>query len=96
MRVRPARWGGRDAGKQPGGSPAGIARKGKVMAIDTDDLEPTVKPAANLVGKPDMELMSVDELQNYIADLQSEIDRANQAIGAKQNHRSGAEALFKS
>ena len=65
------------------------------MAIDTDDLEPTVKAVANLVGKPDMELMSIDELQTYISDLQSEIDRANQSIDAKQNHRSGAEALFK-
>lgn len=66
------------------------------MAMDTDDLEPAPKANANLVGRPDMELMSIDELENYIADLQSEIDRAKGAIAAKQGHRSGAEALFKS
>ncbi len=61
-------------------------------ALDTDDLEPAAQPA----GKPDMDLMSIDELNDYIAGLQAEIDRARAAIAAKQGHRSGAEAFFKS
>ncbi len=61
-------------------------------ALDTDDLEPAAQPA----GKPDMDLMSIDELNDYIAGLQAEIDRARAAIAAKQGYRSGAEAFFKS
>ena len=60
--------------------------------MDTDDLDPVVKAA----GKPDLELMSIDELNEYIADLQGEIDRARRAIDKKQDHRSGADAFFKS
>lgn len=59
--------------------------------MDTDDLEPVARPA----GKPDMDLMSIDELNDYIAGLQAEIDRARAAIAAKQNYKSGAEAFFK-
>ena len=61
-------------------------------ALDTDDLEPATQPA----GKPDMDLMSIDELNDYIAGLQAEIDRARAASAAKQDYRSGAEAFFKS
>ncbi|MDE0716984.1 MAG: DUF1192 domain-containing protein [Rhodospirillaceae bacterium] len=60
--------------------------------MDTDDLEPAARPA----GKPDMDLMSIDELNDYIAGLQAEIDRARAAIAAKRNYKSGAEAFFKS
>lgn len=60
--------------------------------MDTDDLDPAVRPA----GKPDMDLMSIGELNDYIAGLQAEIDRARTAIAAKQGFKSGAEAFFKS
>lgn len=60
--------------------------------MDTDDLEPVARPA----GKPDLDLMSIGELNDYIAGLQSEIERARAAIAAKQDYRSGAEAYFKS
>ena len=59
--------------------------------LDTDDLEPAARPA----GKPDMDLMSIDELNDYIAGLEAEIERARTAIAAKQDHKSGAEAFFK-
>ena len=59
--------------------------------MDTDDLEPVVRPA----GKPDLDLMSIGELNDYIAGLQAEIERARAAIAAKQGHKSGAEAFFK-
>lgn len=60
--------------------------------MDTDDLEPAARPA----GKPDLELMSIGELNDYIAGLEAEIARARAAIDAKQDYRSGAEAFFKS
>lgn len=60
--------------------------------MDTDDLEPVARPA----GKPDLDLMSIGELNDYIAGLRSEIERARAAIAAKQDYRSGAEAFFKS
>ncbi len=60
--------------------------------MDTDELEPAARPA----GKPDMELMSIGELNDYIAGLEAEIARARAAIAAKQDFKSGAEAFFKS
>ena len=60
--------------------------------MDTDDLEPAARPA----GKPDLEPMSVGELNDYIASLEAEIGRARAAIAAKRDYRSGAEAVFRS
>ena len=59
--------------------------------MDSDDLEPRkVKP------KPkDLELLGVKELEEYIAGLQAEIDRARAVIDGKQSHKGAAEALFK-
>ncbi|WP_158046565.1 DUF1192 domain-containing protein [Skermanella pratensis] len=59
--------------------------------MNLEDLEPAKKP----VAKKDLTVMSVDELRDYIAMLQGEIERAEGAISAKQAHRSGAEAFFK-
>lgn len=59
--------------------------------MNLEDLEPAKKPAA----KKDLTVMSIDELRDYIAMLQGEIERAEGAIAAKQAHRSGAEAFFK-
>lgn len=61
------------------------------MALEDDDLQPrTVKP------KPkDLEPLSIEALEAYIGELQSEIARAQAAIDAKKRHRSGAEALFR-
>lgn len=58
--------------------------------MDTDDLEP-IKP---VVKAADLETMSIGALRDYIADLRSEIARAEAAIEKKQDVRSGAEALF--
>jgi uncharacterized small protein (DUF1192 family) len=58
--------------------------------INPDDLEPP-KP----VAKPrDLQVMSVRELEEYIADLEQEIARADEMIAKKQAHKSGVEALF--
>lgn len=57
------------------------------MVWDTDD-KPAPKPVK-------LDMMGVEELQRYIADLQAEIARAEAEIQKKQAHRTGAEALFK-
>jgi uncharacterized small protein (DUF1192 family) len=60
--------------------------------MDTDDLEPPGKP-----NKPkDLEIMSVEALQEYIAELKAEIARAEAQVAAKQDHRKAADAFFKS
>ncbi len=61
------------------------------MPIDADDLEPSKKKPA----PKDLTVMSVAELQQYIATLEAEIERARAAIAAKDVQRSAAESLFK-
>lgn len=62
------------------------------MAIsDDEDLVPRNQPR-----KPkDLSLMGIAELEEYIAGLDAEIARARAEIAAKQQQRTGAEALFK-
>jgi uncharacterized small protein (DUF1192 family) len=43
----------------------------------------------------DLALMGIAELEAYIAALEAEAARARSEIAAKQQQRSGAEALFK-
>lgn len=59
--------------------------------MDTDDLEPRTKKPQ----KRNLEPMSVEELQGYIADLQAEIARVEEDIARKRKHLSVAESLFK-
>jgi uncharacterized small protein (DUF1192 family) len=59
--------------------------------MDIDDLEPRIKPQA----KKDLSPLSVEELRNYIAELEAEIERVKANIAAKENHRLGAESFFK-
>ena len=58
-----------------------------------DDDEPAPKPVTLLPR--DLTPFSVDELLRRIGEMEAEITRARAAIAAKQDHRSGAEALFK-
>ncbi|MFO1060524.1 MAG: DUF1192 domain-containing protein [Dongiaceae bacterium] len=60
--------------------------------MDTDDLEPQKKA----VKPRDLDGMSVAELKDYIAGLEAEIGRARAKIAAKEAHRAGAAALFRS
>jgi uncharacterized small protein (DUF1192 family) len=56
-----------------------------------DDLEPqkqTKKP------KP-LDDMSIEDLKEYVANLQTEIARVEVAIKAKQTHMAAMDALFK-
>ena len=59
--------------------------------MDMDELEPRKKtqPLKNL------DPMSIEELREYIIELQGEIARAEQVITAKQAVKMGAEAFFK-
>ena len=60
--------------------------------INPDDLDPP-RP----VLKPlDLQPMSVHELRDYIASLEAEIERAQNAIAKKEAHKSGIDSLFKS
>jgi uncharacterized small protein (DUF1192 family) len=59
--------------------------------MDERDLEPLTK-------KPDLknlEVLSIEALEEYIAELQVEIARARQEIERKMSARSAAESAFR-
>lgn len=60
--------------------------------MDDLDLEPLTKK----VKPKDLSIMSIEDLEEYIGVLKSEIERAETAIASKKNARQGAEAVFKS
>ncbi|MFP6749844.1 MAG: DUF1192 domain-containing protein [Alphaproteobacteria bacterium] len=59
--------------------------------MDTDDLEPPRTPS----GKPDLQMMSVEQLRDYIAEMESEIARVREIIATKHDARGAAESVFK-
>jgi uncharacterized small protein (DUF1192 family) len=62
------------------------------MAMDVDDLEPQKK-------KPELknlEVMSIEALNDYIGDLETEITRVRETIKAKETARQSADSFFKS
>jgi len=60
--------------------------------LNPDDLDPP-RPAQKM---EDLEKMSIHELEDYIADLETEITRAQTMIQKKKDHKSGIESLFRS
>ena len=59
--------------------------------MDEEDLEPlhaTPKPR-------NLDPMSIDQLDEYIAELEAEIERVRGEIARKRAHFGAAEALFK-
>ena len=44
--------------------------------------------------KLDLEVMSIEELEDYIGELEAEIGRVRAAIGAKTSHRGAADGIF--
>ena len=60
--------------------------------MEPEDLEPrAVRP------KPkDLDMMGVEELEEYLAELEAEALRVKEKIKAKRDYKSGAAALFKS
>ena len=60
------------------------------MPIDADDLEPPKKKIEPL----NLDVMSIDELEAYIAQLTAEIDRVKAKIATKKAHRDAISSLF--
>ena len=61
------------------------------MAIDLDDLDPR-----NVKKKPlNLDDLNVEDLREYVATLQAEIERVEAKIKAKQSHASAAASFFK-
>jgi uncharacterized small protein (DUF1192 family) len=59
--------------------------------METEDLEPRKKA----VAPKELDSLSVQELTDYIGELEAEIARVKTKIAAKQAHLSGAASLFK-
>ena len=59
--------------------------------MDIDDLEPLKRKPTPM----NLEIMSLDALRAYIADLEAEISRARSEIAAKEIARQGAEDVFR-
>ncbi len=60
--------------------------------LNEDDL-PTPKPKR--LQPPVLDLLGVDELRDYIGELQAEIARVQADIVKKQAHRNAADAFFR-
>ena len=58
--------------------------------MDTDELEPVIKPKG-----VDFDALSIEELNEYILELEKEIKKAKQYILSKDKDRLNAEELFK-
>ena len=59
--------------------------------MDTDDLEPLWTP----LDKPDLQTMSLEQLVEYIAEMEAEIARAKEVIAVKRDARGAADEVFK-
>jgi uncharacterized small protein (DUF1192 family) len=59
--------------------------------MDEDEFLPPQKETL----EKNLDAMSIEELEQYIADLRAEIARAQATIEARQQVRSGADAVFK-
>jgi uncharacterized small protein (DUF1192 family) len=56
--------------------------------------EPPPRPKKLLLPPP-LDLLGVEELAAYVADLQAEIARVEQAMAAKRAHKDAAASFFK-
>lgn len=61
--------------------------------MNPDDLEP---PKPRTVEPADLDMMSIEALQEYIAEREAEIERARSMIEKKQAARSAASSVFRS
>ena len=59
--------------------------------MDEEDLAPRKGPAK----LRDLDPLSIEDLEEYIAELEAEIRRAREDIEKKERHRAGVEGLFK-
>lgn len=63
--------------------------------MDLDDLMPGKKPGGGVAIGESLATLSVTELEQRIADLQSEIARVSGELDKKRKHEEAARALFK-
>ncbi|MCE9648786.1 MAG: DUF1192 domain-containing protein [Parvibaculum sp.] len=65
--------------------------------MDTDDLEPRKRRGEALaaLAREDLSLLGIEELQERIKSLETEILRIRAQLDRKHGTRSAAEALFK-
>ncbi len=59
--------------------------------MEEEDLNPKTGPAK----LRDLDSLSIEELEEYIAEMEAEIRRVRADIEKKQRHRAGVEGLFK-
>lgn len=60
--------------------------------MDPEDLEPRKQPA-----KPkDLDVLGIEELEAYLAELEAEAARVRGKIAQKKDYRAGLDGLFKS
>ena len=60
--------------------------------MDLDDLEPR-----KAIEKPkDLDSLGIEQLEDYLAELESEVAQVKAKIKAKKQYLSGAASLFKS
>ena len=59
--------------------------------MDLEDLEPRKAQPV----KKNLDILSIEALGAYIAELEAEIDRARAVIAAKEKARSGADRFFR-
>ncbi len=52
-------------------------------------------PRPKQLARPSPDALGVTELESYIAELRSEIARAEQEIIRKQGHRAAADSVFR-
>ena len=57
--------------------------------MDTDELEPIIKPK-----EVDFDTLSIEELNEYIINLEKEIEKTKNYISSKSKDRKNAEELF--
>lgn len=62
--------------------------------MDIEELEPSKAQAEPMPRKLDD--MGIDELEEYLAELNAEAERVGAEIESKKSYMEGAEALFKS
>lgn len=65
--------------------------RGELQVLENDDLPKNMpKP------KRDLDPISIEELREYIAEMEEEIERVRAEIARKEAHRAGVESIFKS
>ncbi len=60
--------------------------------MDLDEMEPQKKKAA----PKDLDAMGVEQLEEYLAEIETEAARVRAKIATKKDYLAGAQAFFKS